>query len=205
MEATRQFIEFFRPQIRQDQLIKHVTTALGIDDAFRGQFAAARPLLASEMKGWGDLVLTNLINHHHLPPDLSQAEVMLARNIFLEHRRAVIEARFDDEYFTSIENVALFFIYHNVVPLFVIGAIKSRVDAMIQQTIKSPTAAGRLPTIASLVTLFAIEANQIQRVFIAYHGSGSLDILNEEDGLEHTLSHQSQKGFGKAHLAGVSA
>jgi len=105
----------------------------------------------------------------------------------MDHRRAVSGGEFDDDYFTTVENFSLFFIFHNVIPLFVVGAIKSRVDHMIERTVSGTSAAGRLHAIASLVTFLALEGNQIQRVFIAYHGGNSLDILNKEDPLEAVL------------------
>ena len=187
MKDVKEFIEFNRPQVRQDQLIKHVTTAFNVDQTFKAQFAASRLILREEMKNWGDMVITNLINHHHLPPDFPQDQMEIARALFLDHRRAVLGGEFDDDYFTSVENFSLFFIYHNVIPLFVVGAIKSRVDHMIQKTVTSTSASGRLHAIASLVTFLALEGNQIQRVFIAYHGGNSLDILNKSDPLDGVL------------------
>lgn len=181
MENVKEFIEFYRPQVRQDQLIKQVTTAFSVDDTFKMQFAAIRPLLREEMKDWGDMVITNLIRHNHLPADFPPDQMEIARALFLDHRRAVIGGKFDDDYFTSLENFALFFIFHNVIPLFVVGSIKSRVDHLIQKTVTSSSPAGRLHAVASLVTFLALEGNQIQRVFIAYHGGSSLDILNDPD------------------------
>lgn len=199
MQSVSEFIEFYRPQVRQDKLIQHVCKALAIDGTFKSQFSAARKLLSSEMKSWADMVITNLMNNDQLPPDFGVDEVETARRLFEAHRSAVIKNEFGEEYFSSIEDVSLFFIYHNVIPLFVVGAIKARVDSMIQRTVTSADTAGRLPIIASLVTFLALEANQIQRVFIAYHAGSSLDILFEEDGLENVAKlHAEQKGFGKA-------
>ena len=60
MKDVKEFIEFNRPQVRQDQLIKHVTTAFNVDQTFKAQFAASRLILREEMKNWGDMVITNL-------------------------------------------------------------------------------------------------------------------------------------------------
>ncbi len=187
MQDVQEFIEFYRPQVRQDQLIKHVTTAFNVDEAFKMQFAASRAILREEMKDWGDMVITNLINHHHLPPDFPPDQMEIARALFMDHKRAVLAGKFDDAYFASVENFSLFFIFHNVIPLFVVGAIKSRVDHMINKTVTSSASAGRLHTIASLVTFLALEGNQIQRVFIAYHGGSALDILHKSDPFDGVL------------------
>lgn len=198
MQDVREFIEFNRPQVRQDQLIKHVTTAFKVDQSFKTQFAALRLILREEMKDWGDLVITNLINHHHLPPDFPQDQMEIARELFMDHRKAVLAGDFDDDYFASVENFSLFFIYHNVIPLFVVGAIKSRVDHMIEKTVTSKSSSGRLHAIASLVTFLALEGNQIQRVFIAYHGGSALDILNKSDPFDGILFDKAEVATPKA-------
>lgn len=190
MDDLRKFIEELRPQVRPDWLIPEVNRALNVDQSFKVQFKAAQSHLSEDMNTWADLVITTLINRKHLDQDFPPEHMTFLRDIFKEHRRVVLEGKFEDGYYTSIETIGLFFIYYNVLPLFVIGAIKARIDHIVGELGGSHSSSGRLPTIASLITFLTLEVNQIQRVYIAYHGRNSAEIFATDEKLNKMASEE---------------
>ncbi len=169
MMSFDEFRRDFKPLIRNDGLIDRVTLSLRLDQQFKQEFALARRHLASRIESWPDQFMLNLMQFQQMSWEFEADDMDRLRQLFVQHGRCILAGRFEEDFFSSLEDIALFFIYHKVWPLWVAGALKAVIMGAISEVYDEKDTRGRRSMTMSLTTLLVLELHQIQRVYVAYN------------------------------------
>ncbi|MEO0912961.1 MAG: hypothetical protein AAFY59_08220, partial [Pseudomonadota bacterium] len=91
------------------------------------------------------------------------------RNLVAAHGRAIIVGRFDEDYFSTLEDLTLFFIYHHVYNIWVVASVKRTITGTMEELFRTHTSGGRAGLMMVLTNFLVLELDQIQRVFTMFN------------------------------------
>ncbi len=176
------FWQTYRNCIRPDDVRDLTVKSFKIDSEFLMEFRVLKPFLTSDKEHWVDDILRHLMAVGGLGPEFGTSDQSEARRIYREHEHVFFRGRFRDEYLDSIEKVALFFIFHNVKSVFLVGAyraLNARLIATICQLAKKNRRARLDLVLKALSAATLIEVYQIQRTYMLYERHLSQKMVRE--------------------------
>jgi len=186
MDSFRAFQASYKKQMRPEGVIDRVRYALQIDKAFSDDFAMLNSLIRRESHYWPDKVMLHLMAFRKENTKFDVASVETWRELFRVHRSAILHAKFGEEYFDSIEDLALFFIHHDLRSVWVTGAFKRAISDSIK-SIGQDRVSGRNGVIFTLMTFLILELDQIHRVYNRY--AEITDALSGDPASNQTRGH----------------
>ncbi len=170
-ESFEAFRARYLPLIRPEETLSRMRRALSVDAEFLGEFEILRSYLRPMMEGWADSLLGYLTKFPEFKEQFGFEENAQLRLLIREHAKQLAAGHFDEKYLTSLENIALFFIYHDVKSIWVAGAYQAITRDAIDMVFTRATDKNAIRVrqlMKILVSSLALELNQIQRVFIIY-------------------------------------
>ncbi len=168
MTTFREFQTTYKPDIRPEGLMKRVRYALQIDSQFTGAFGAIIRELRGEIDFWPDKIVLQLMQYRKLDERFGGDQMDILRGLFKVHRAAILSGKFEDDYFASLEDLALFFIYHDIRAIWVVGAFKKAICETIETIAGGRQAGGRSAAYFTMLNFLVLELDQIQRVYVRY-------------------------------------
>ena len=133
-ESFDAFRARYLPLIRPEETLSRMKRALSVDAEFLGEFEILRRYLRPMMEGWADSLLGYLTKFPEFNERFGFEEDAQLRPLMREHAKQLAAGHFDEKYLTSLENIALFFIYHDVKSIWVAGAYQ----AITREAIDTP-------------------------------------------------------------------
>ncbi len=182
MEAFRAFVNENKTRIRPDGLIDRVRAALELDERFHLEFGAVRYFLRAQMHRWPDQVLLELMKMGNFSERVPEEKIKILDGLLKAHARAIVAGRFEEDYFSTLEDLALFFIHHKVWVIWVVGAIKRSFFQLMEELYRTRTSGGRDRMMLAATNFLVLELDQLQRVYVIYGQ------MNENESAELTRS-----------------
>ena len=98
---------------------------------------------------------------------LDHAQMDTFRLLCQRHKQAILDAKFDTDYFRTLEEFVLFFIYHDIRAVWVAGALKNVIsESMARLYDRNDSSQRRI--LFTLLDFMALELSQVQRVYIRH-------------------------------------
>lgn len=169
MDPFDTFLVRQKPRIRPPWTIPRAKAALGLDGTFVDGFGTLSRRMRGEFRHWADRLLLELMQMGDITEVLPEAEIPRLRHLAEMHGRAIMAGRFDEAYFDTLDDLALFFIYHDIWSSWMTGAIKHTLSGMMADLIRHRSEGGRLVMMQALTDLLVLELDQIQRVYTLYY------------------------------------
>ncbi|MEM8869128.1 MAG: hypothetical protein AAGE38_01925, partial [Pseudomonadota bacterium] len=138
-----------------------------------------------EIERWPEMIAIQISQFRDFSDKLDHVGMDLFRDICERHKLAVLENKFDDNYFSTIEEFALFFLYHEIRAVWVVGTLTQVFEQSMARTYDRNDPARR-DVMVTLFKFMMLEISQIQRVYIRYAEYREV-ALRDEDGAD-TLS-----------------
>ncbi|MEO0912960.1 MAG: hypothetical protein AAFY59_08215 [Pseudomonadota bacterium] len=173
MESFEDFLAQAKPHIRPSGLEQRVRLALDLDQVFLAEFRGVRSALVVEVNRWPDQMLLEFMKIGDISDRIPDSDIPLMRELVFNHGRAILEGKFEAAYFSTLEDMTLFFIHKNVWNTWVVGAVKRTVMASMESLYRGRNRGGRASMIVALTNFLVLELDQIQRVYILYRNSAS--------------------------------
>ncbi|MBX2853689.1 MAG: hypothetical protein KTR21_01800 [Rhodobacteraceae bacterium] len=163
------FKAFYKPHVRPEWSLERMRKSFGIDVRFLEEFRLLRPYLREFGEDWSERILSHAERSTHGAFDRPAAKAFAS--VYRGHARQFHAGQFDAAYLSSIEDVALFMIYHDVKPLWLAGAFEQVLDEFIEfvfdhTDLKRSAYLKRVISVASRA--LTIEMSQVQRVAAAF-------------------------------------
>ncbi len=157
--------------IRPDDIIKLMSSALHVNAEFFAEYEALRRFIRPILANWGEALIAYFKNQKELADRFSLSEEAQLKRLIKLHSQRLALGRFDSDYLDSLEDIALFFIFHDVKSVWVAGAYqhmtRNAIDSVFQHATDKKAIRVR-QMMKTLVSALAIELNQIQRVYMFY-------------------------------------
>ena len=163
-----EFRTLIRPLVRTQRIIKWVHIAFQIDTAFLEQFSSLRQELRHDLNAWPTDIMRKLTSFKPAGVSFTNEQAEQMRALMAAHKRALMTDSFGEEYFNTLEDLALYFIFLGIRPIWIVGAIRHVGNESINRVFASKDSRGRQAKIFCLTTLMIMEINQIQRVNIVF-------------------------------------
>ncbi|MEM9230175.1 MAG: hypothetical protein AAGB10_11280 [Pseudomonadota bacterium] len=172
MDQTRQvefeaFLKQYRSVVRPVGSIERTRYGMGIDGQFFASFKGLRSRLRLEIERWPEMIAIQISQFRDFSDKLDHVGMDLFRDICERHKLAVLENKFDDNYFSTIEEFALFFLYHEIRAVWVVGTLTQVFEQSMARTYDRNDPARR-DVMVTLFKFMMLEISQIQRVYIRY-------------------------------------
>ena len=161
------FLDANLPMIRPEGTIARVRRAFGIGSAYSAAFTSLRGELRHEIDRWPELIVIEILQHRDISERLDHAQMDMFRLLCQRHKQAVLDARFDEDYFRTLEEFVLFFLYHDIRAVWVTGAMKTVIAGSMARLHDRQHGAHRT-ILFTLLDFMALELSQVQRVYIRY-------------------------------------
>ncbi len=170
-ESFEAFRARYLPLVRPEGTLSRMKRALSVDAEFLGEFEILRGYLRPMMEGWAESLLGYLKKFPEFKEQFGFEEDAQLRQLVREHAKQLAAGHFEEKYLESLENIALFFIYHDVKSIWVAGAYQAITRDAIDMVFTRATSKNAIRVrqlMKILVSSLALELNQIQRVYIIY-------------------------------------
>lgn len=173
------FRESYKPHLRPEGMAKQIETVFRLDPTFKAEFRYLRKFLLADRTNWAEDIVSHLMTIDALSERMDQQRFNLLRNLYRVHADNFRMGAFDEAYLCSLEDVALFFIQHDIKSLWLAGAYRE-LSCRLIEVISAKAANNRtLPlrgTMRALTSALLIEVNQMQRCYTMYerHVSNAL-------------------------------
>ena len=119
-----EFRTLIRPLVRTQRIIKWVHIAFQIDTAFLEQFSSLRQELRHDLNAWPTDIMRKLTSFKPAGVSFTNEQAEQMRALMAAHKRALMTDSFGEEYFNTLEDLALYFIYLGIRPIWIVGAIR---------------------------------------------------------------------------------
>ena len=168
-ESFDAFKEAFLPHVRPEGTLERMRRAFEIDVAFLEEFRLLRPILRRREDDWAGLIIEHVSRARSAHPEaFDSAQRGTFDYIYRRHMAHLIAGKFDAEYLSSVETVALFMIYRDIKSVWMAAAYQ-RVVAGLLDHVYDRVEKHRVQRMLRLTKVaskaLAIEMNQVQRVF----------------------------------------
>ncbi|MEM7615203.1 MAG: hypothetical protein AAF245_09160, partial [Pseudomonadota bacterium] len=117
------FLAQYRTVVRPEGSIQRIRLGMGIDGGFVASFKGLRSRLRLEIERWPEMLAIQISQFRDFSGKLDHAGMREFQDICDRHKIAVLENKFDRNYFDTIEEFALFFLYHDIRAVWVVGAL----------------------------------------------------------------------------------
>ncbi len=177
------FVDSYKHKIRPEGQAIRLRSAFQLDGVFTRQFETLRGVLARSRLEWGDEIVHGLMKRSAFPDTVDDVELQCINVLYQRHTRIFRAGIFDDNYLNSIEDIALFFIHHDVKSIMIAGSyrdlVDKHVDLLVDGDIKktSPMSVGA--GIKAITLALSIELNQIQRVYTMHERDVSQSLVKD--------------------------
>lgn len=165
------FLKSYKPRIRPEGYEQDLARAFEIDVRFMEEFRCLRRYLLADENNWGEDICLHLSRQGALPDTVTPQDERKLSSLYRQHSANFKTGKFDVNYLDSIETIALFYIYHNVRTLWLVGAYREQTSRLIDLVCERATMNQRIPlrgTMHALTSALTLEFNQIQRTFTMY-------------------------------------
>ncbi|MEO0387813.1 MAG: protoglobin domain-containing protein [Pseudomonadota bacterium] len=177
MDPFEAFLKEHKPRVRPPWTIPRVKAAMGLDATFLRDYRALSRRLRVELRHWPDGLMLALFQMGDISERVPEAELGRLRALAAAHGDTVVSGQFDEAYFDTLDEFALFFVYHNVWSSWVSGALKHYVGDRLTAMMRARGDGGRLAMMQALTGLLVLELDQIHRVYALYRQSPALSRL----------------------------
>lgn len=161
----------YKPHVRPPHHLRRLRQAFTIDAHFEAEFVLLKPWLQRTQRGWVDQIVEHLLQFDGIGQNFSEADTEKLRKLYQRHAEAFSSGRIDEDYLDSLEDVALFFLFHEVRSVWLAGAYGRLTEAAVDYFFEVAECRRQTPA-RRLMRCFSkgmtIELSQIQRVFICY-------------------------------------
>lgn len=161
----------YKPHIRPENQLLRLRQAFAVDARFETEFELLQPWLRRAQTSWVDEIVQHLLQFDGVSASFTEADKERLRRLYARHADAFASGRIDEEYLDSLEDVALFFLFHGVRSVWLAGAYGRLTEAAVDYFFTVAETRSRRPA-QLLMRCFSkamtIELSQIQRVFICY-------------------------------------
>ena len=165
------FRESYKPHIRAKGYEQKLKCAFEMDAHFFEEFRYLRRYLLADQNNWGEDIIRNLSRHDALKDAFDHEDAKVLHRLYRVHSGVFRSGKFGTDYLDSIETIALFYIYHDVQTIWIVGAYQEQTERLIDLIFKRATSNKRLPvreTMRALTRALTLEINQIQRTYTMY-------------------------------------
>ena len=159
----------YKPLIRPDDMVTRTHEALQLGDAFCARIRLIRKQLKGIVAGWAEPVVLTLMEGGSMPESFGSEEMELLRDLYQAHEDSVLDAKFREGYFDTLEDIALFFMFFGLRPGRVLGAIKGAHLDSIRRIYDTHSTAHKKMALLTMIELLMLEMNQTQRVFVLFN------------------------------------
>lgn len=176
------FLAAYKSKIRPAGQLRRMEQALGIDAEFKSRFDIFRMILKKSTLDWGKEIVFHLHAQDAFQRAPDEKDVECISEMYRHHMRLFRVGRFDESYLGSIENIALFFVHHDVKSIWLAGAYRELTDAHIDLVVEEVSKKQSTPLAHSLKALtlaLTTELNQIQRVYTMYERDVSESLVKD--------------------------
>lgn len=168
MTGYERFRDKYKPLIRPHEMIERTHRNLHLGHHFVSRFDSIRRHLRKKLASWPDKIALSLLNDPNLSEYIGELEVEVLRHLYRFHERRILGGQFREAYFSSLEDIGLFYLYLGLPQGPVIGAVKSVMMHEIEEMYNDKDSAHKRVAIITLIDLLMLEVNQLQRVFVLY-------------------------------------
>lgn len=165
------FRKSYKPHIRPDNLVSELAEAYRLDQKFAAEFRHVKPYLPTRNSTWADSVVQTLSDRGALPENFTDEDLTKIQSLYRQHSSNFRAGAFEETYLDSVEDVALFFIFHDVKTLWVSSAYADLTRDLLGMLFDRARLNRRVPVrnlARSLTCALSLELNQIQRTFTMY-------------------------------------
>lgn len=170
-QSLDEFITEWKPLIRPDGLAEALLSAYGLRPNDRDDVSRLPAIFAEYDQLWLRELGADLCGHPQVQGRLAPSDVERLNSFLDTHRRFMRLGRFGSDYLDSIEDIGLFFLYHEVMPLWVISCfdqVKNRLLETIQEESTSICLEEQLALTKGVTTATLVDSTQFQRVYNFY-------------------------------------
>ena len=175
------FRGYYKPFIRSKGHLTRITRAFELGPEFERRFAQLRAAIHTAELNWAENVILFMVqnkelNHSFDVPDLDQL-----RRLYAAHEAELREGRFGEAYLDTLEDIALFFIYHEIKSMWVAGAYCRMGDKLLDRLFERAIKDKKLPvqeTSKVLSRVVMLEVNQLQRCFTLFERHLTRDAMS---------------------------
>lgn len=161
----------YKPHIRPKDHLRQMRRAFDVDVHFEEEFTLLRPWLQRTQSTWVDQIVDILLQYDGIGAEFNEGDKQKLRNLYRRHANAFASGRFGDDYLDTLEDVALFFLFHGVRSVWLAGAYGRLTEQAVDYFFEIAQSRRQAP-VKRLMRCFSkgmtIELSQIQRVFICY-------------------------------------
>lgn len=165
------FRDSFKPLMRPEGTVAQLACVFRLDANFSSEFKYLRRYLLADKINWAEDIVSHLMTLDALSAKMDVTNLNILRNLYRTHVDVFRMGRFGEEYLDSVEDIALFFIYHDVKSLWLAGAYRELSARLIELVCTRRGFNKNLPirgTMKALTAALLIELNQIQRTYTLY-------------------------------------
>jgi len=161
------FLDANMPMIHPEGTIGRVRRAFGINGSYAMAFKTLRHALRQEIDRWPEMIVMEIMQNRDLSERLDHEQMDTFRLLCQRHKQAILDAKFDADYFRTLEEFVLFFIYHDIRAVWVAGALKNVIsESMARLYDRNDSSQRRI--LFTLLDFMALELSQVQRVYIRH-------------------------------------
>ncbi|MEM0922133.1 MAG: hypothetical protein AAGI13_03760 [Pseudomonadota bacterium] len=168
MQRFQSFRDHYKPLIRPEGMIERTHGALQLGPEFSSRFALIRRQMHDQIEAWPERIVLSLLTDPAAAERMGEAELAMFRQLYSQHIDSLMGARFTHEYYDTLEDNALFFLYLGLPQTTVMWAIKTAIMRSIEALYDRHGPSHKLMALMTMVDLLMLEMNQTQRVFILY-------------------------------------
>lgn len=168
------------PLLGTEALCERVREAFSLDLRFRSEFMRLRPLILLKRKDWADELALHMMRFAAVSSDFTSEDMDRLRALFEAHLAEAVKGQFDAAYFHAVERLGAFFLHQGAPPLWLLGGFNAMQNTMldlIAERREMREMAARRSAIRALSTWFAVDASQMQRVYIVYAEKNCVDAM----------------------------
>ena len=176
------FRDGYKPFIRPDHHIKNIKRAFSLDAQFEIDFRYLRSAINNGELEWAESIILFMCQQDALDESFQINDLATLRSLYRTHHQTFRKGAFDEDYLDSLEDLALFFIYHDIKSLWLAGAYRQMTERLIDQLFDRVVRNKKVPvkkTCQILLRTMAMELNQIQRCFTLYERHVSQSLIQD--------------------------
>lgn len=176
------FARSYKPKVRPDGQLERIQAAFRLDVEFFEQFKIFRKILMQSRIDWGQEIVSHLQENDALTTELDDSDAFRIKDFYNKHVRLFRGGRFDENYLDSIEDIALFFVFHDVKTIWIAGAYRELTSRLIDLVMSELEKSMNVPLGHSMKALnlaLTVELNQIQRVYTMYEREVSESLVKD--------------------------